>query len=40
MNTLIKEVSCNFNCIFDNVTIYKWEEGIWKLYQEFIIEDN
>ncbi len=33
----IKQYPCKFNCVFDNVTIYKWEEGTWKLYQEFII---
>lgn len=27
--------NCEFKCSFDNITIYKWEEGTWKLYKEF-----
>lgn len=25
----------SFKCLFDNVSIYKWEENTWKLYKEF-----
>lgn len=34
----IQQYSCEFNCTFDNVTIYKWEEQTWKLYREFKFE--
>jgi 2'-5' RNA ligase len=33
----IQQYPCEFQCIFDNITIYKWEEGTWKLYKEFIL---
>lgn len=29
---------CEFQGLFDNVTIYKWEEETWKLYREFIFK--
>lgn len=31
----IHQYNCEFKCSFDNITIYKWEEGTWKLYKEF-----
>lgn len=31
----VKQYPCKFQCFFNNVTIYKWEEGTWKLYREF-----
>ncbi|MBE6087185.1 MAG: 2'-5' RNA ligase family protein [Clostridium beijerinckii] len=31
----INRYNCEFKCSFDNITIYKWEEGTWKLYKEF-----
>ncbi|NSB14950.1 2'-5' RNA ligase family protein [Clostridium beijerinckii] len=31
----IHRYNCEFKCSFDNITIYKWEEGTWKLYKEF-----
>jgi len=31
----VHQYPCEFQCSFDNVTIYKWEEGTWKLYREF-----
>lgn len=31
----IQQYPCDFQCFFDNVTIYKWEENTWKLYREF-----
>lgn len=29
---------CQFKCIFDNVSIYKWQDNTWKLYREFLIK--
>ncbi|WP_252232318.1 2'-5' RNA ligase family protein [Clostridium sp. ZBS15] len=31
----INQYSCEFECLFDNVTIYNWTEGTWKVYKEF-----
>lgn len=31
----IHRYPCEFQCSFDNVTIYNWEEGTWNLYKEF-----
>jgi len=30
----------NFNCYFDNVSIYKWEDNTWKLHKEFIMKNH
>ena len=32
----VHQYSCEFQGVFDNVTIYRWEEETWKLYREFI----
>jgi len=34
----VQQYPCEFQCFFDNVTIYRWEEGTWKLYREFEFE--
>jgi len=31
----VQQYPCEFKCSFDNVTIYKWQEGTWKVYREF-----
>lgn len=31
----IQQYSCNFQCSFDNITVYNWGEGTWKVYKEF-----
>ncbi|GAA0076695.1 2'-5' RNA ligase family protein [Clostridium sp. CTA-5] len=31
----VNQYPCEFECCFDNITIYNWEEGTWKLYKEF-----
>ena len=28
-----------FNCYFDNISIFKWVDNTWKLHKEFIIEN-
>lgn len=33
----ITQYPCNFNCSFDNVCIYKWEDNTWNLHREFNI---
>ncbi|AQS10232.1 hypothetical protein CLOBY_23750 [Clostridium saccharobutylicum] len=31
----VHKYPCEFYCLFDNITIYKWEENTWKLYKEY-----
>lgn len=31
----VHKYPCEFECSFDNVTIYKWQEETWKVYKEF-----
>lgn len=31
----VNQYHCEFQCLFDNVTIYNWDDGTWKLYKEF-----
>lgn len=36
----ISNYSCYFkNCYFDNVSIYKWDNNTWKLFEEFKFQD-
>lgn len=35
----IQKYPCKFLCDFDNITIYKWEEGAWKLHKEIILRN-
>lgn len=30
----VQKYPCSFNCLFDNISIYKWEEHTWKLHKE------
>lgn len=34
----VKEYPYRFDCYFDNICIYKWENNIWKLHKEFNIK--
>lgn len=34
----IQKYPCEFQCSFNNVTVYKWEEGTWKIYKEFMFK--
>ncbi|MEQ8154552.1 MAG: 2'-5' RNA ligase family protein [Clostridiaceae bacterium] len=34
----VKQIPCKFNCLFDNISIYKWEENTWVLFKEFNIQ--
>lgn len=34
----VHQYPCEFQGLFDNVTIYRWEEETWKLYREFIFK--
>ncbi len=38
-NDLLNYVSyipCDFNCNFDNICIYKWENNTWLLHKEYL----
>ncbi|WP_338031206.1 hypothetical protein [Clostridium paridis] len=28
---------CEFDCFFDNISIFRWKENTWKLHNEFIL---
>ena len=34
----VHQYPCKFQGLFDNVTVYRWEEETWKLYREFKFE--
>ena len=34
----VTPIRCDFDCSFDNICIYKWEDNTWKLYREFLID--
>ncbi len=29
---------CSYDCMFDNICIYNWEDETWKLYKEYELE--
>ena len=31
----VNKIPFKFNCFFDNICIYKWEDNTWKLHKEF-----
>lgn len=33
----VNQYSCIYNCMFDNVTVFKWGERTWEVLQEFKI---
>ena len=33
----VTPISCNFDCSFDNICIYKWENNTWKLHKEYTL---
>jgi 2''-5'' RNA ligase len=35
----VQQYPCEFKGLFDNVTIYRWEEETWKLYKEFSFKE-
>ena len=34
----VTPIECDFNCSFDNICIYKWEDNTWKLHKEYILK--
>lgn len=33
----IQQYPCEYDCNFDNISIYKWVDHTWKLYKEFVL---
>ena len=33
----VNQFPCDFDCIFDNICIYKWENNTWILHNEYIL---
>lgn len=33
----VNQYPCNFNCYFDNISIYKWQDNTWKLHKEYLL---
>ena len=31
----VNQFTCDFNCNFDNICIYKWEDNTWKLHKMY-----
>lgn len=31
----VTQIPCEFNCFFDNITIYKWENNTWIMHKEY-----
>ncbi len=36
----VNSIPCNFDCKFDNISIYKWENNTWILHKEYELLDN
>ncbi len=33
----VKKYPCEFECLFDNISIYKWQNNTWELHRKFNI---
>jgi 2'-5' RNA ligase len=33
----VNSKACKFECEFDNITIYKWQDNTWRVYKEYFI---
>lgn len=31
----VQKYPCNFNCSFDNISIYEWRENTWQIYKTY-----
>lgn len=31
----VQKYPCNFNCSFDNISIYEWKENTWQIYKVY-----
>lgn len=33
----VNEIPCDFDCNFDNISIYKWQGNTWTLHKEYLL---
>lgn len=33
-----KDIDCHFECSFDNISIFKWENNTWELHKEYLLK--
>lgn len=36
----VHQYPCKFQGLFNNITIYRWEDETWKLYREYVFNEN
>lgn len=36
----VNSYPCSFECNFDNITIYNWENNTWNIYKEFRLKEG
>lgn len=34
----VEPIPCNFDCCFDNISIFKWENNTWILHKEYLFK--
>lgn len=34
----VNKFPCNYNCCFDNISIYKWQDNTWILHREYLLK--
>ena len=34
----VNNIPCDFDCKFDNVSVFKWEDNTWLLYKEYLMD--
>ena len=34
----VNQFPCNYNCYFDNISIYKWQDNTWILHREYLLK--
>lgn len=34
----VKDIPCEFDGFFDNISIFRWEDNTWKLYEEYLFK--
>lgn len=34
----VNQFHCNYNCYFDNISIYKWQDNTWILHKEYLLK--
>ncbi|GAA0704456.1 2'-5' RNA ligase family protein [Paraclostridium ghonii] len=34
----VQPIPCNFDCYFDNISIFKWENNTWILHKEYLFQ--